>query len=106
MNNGLEKGLEKLAQGEKELLSQNIVIYNLNKEHNMYIYFFLVEIHTARPILVKFHIGIYFDCGKDLSMVLTLYPDTLGQGALNKFWGASTASIVQLWKCFKTKFVG
>jgi hypothetical protein len=49
---------------------------------------------------VKFGIGIYFDGGKVLKMVLTLYPDPRGQGAKNKVWGASTASTVRLAKNF------
>jgi hypothetical protein len=47
---------------------------------------------------VKFGIGIYFDDKKVLKMVLTLYPDPQGQGALNRVWGASTASTVGLGK--------
>jgi hypothetical protein len=56
---------------------------------------------------VKFDIGIYFDGEKVLKIVLTLYPDPQGQGALNRVWGASIASIVRLGKNFiKTKVVG
>ncbi len=51
-------------------------------------------------MLVKFGIGIYFDGGKVLSMVLTLYPDPLGQRALNRVWRAYTASTVRLGKNF------
>jgi hypothetical protein len=43
---------------------------------------------------VKFGIGIYFDGEKVLKMVSTLYP----RGALNRVWGASTASTVRLGK--------
>jgi hypothetical protein len=49
---------------------------------------------------VKFGIGIYFDGGKVLKMVSTLYPDPQGQGALNRVWRASTASTVRLGKKF------
>jgi hypothetical protein len=36
---------------------------------------------------VKFGIGIYFDGGKVLKMVLTLYPDPRDQGALKQGMG-------------------
>jgi hypothetical protein len=49
---------------------------------------------------VKFGIGIYFDGKKVLKMVLTLYPDPQGKGALNRVWGASIASTVRLGKNF------
>ncbi len=48
--------------------------------------------------MVKFGIGIYFDGRKVLRMVLTLYPDPRGQGALNRVWGASTASTARVGK--------
>ncbi len=47
---------------------------------------------------MKFGIGIYFDGEKVLKIVLTLYPDPRGQGALNRVWGASIASTVRLGK--------
>jgi hypothetical protein len=49
---------------------------------------------------VKFGIGIYFDGGKVLKMVLTLYPTPGVRGALNRVWGASTASTMRLGKKF------
>ena len=49
---------------------------------------------------MKFGIGIYFDGGKVLKMVSTLYPDPRGQGALKQGMGASTASTVRLDKNF------
>jgi hypothetical protein len=53
----------------------------------LYIYSYLIEIITVGPILVKFGIGIYFDGGKVLSMVLTLYPDPRVRGALKQGMG-------------------
>jgi hypothetical protein len=49
---------------------------------------------------VKFDIGIYFDGGKVLKIVSTLYPAPWVRGALNRVWGASTASTVRLGKNF------
>jgi hypothetical protein len=49
---------------------------------------------------VKFGIVIYFDGEKVLNMVLTLYPDPPGQGALNRVWVASIASTVRLGSIF------
>ena len=56
---------------------------------------------------MKFGIGIYFDGEKVLKMVSTLYPNPGVRGALNRVWGASTASTVRLAKNFiKQKLYG
>ncbi len=74
---------------------------------NIYIYSYPIEIQTVRPILVKFGIEIYFDGRKVLSMVLTLYPDPRGQGALKQGMGCIySLNRETRQKFYKTKVVG
>jgi len=63
---------------------------------------FSIDIQTAKSILVKFGMGIFFDGRKVLSLVLTGYPNPGVRGALNENLGASAASAVQFDKTFIT----
>jgi hypothetical protein len=56
---------------------------------------------------VKFGIGIYFDGGKVLETVSTLYPDPRGQGALKQGMGCIySLNRETSQKIYKTKVVG
>ncbi len=68
---------------------------------------FLIEIRTARPILVKFGRGINFDGRKVLSWVLTLKPDPQDLGCPKQGLGCiCSLNRATSQKLYKTKVVG